>query len=80
MTSNDNPAAVDARSDSVSLSFFGATGTVTGSRYPSEFKAKPRKVFITHGEPVASAALASRFGQELGWDCDIPVRGEKVQL
>ena len=49
-------------------------------RWLSEFKAKPRKVFITHGEPDASAALASRIGQELGWDCYIPVQGEKVQL
>lgn len=49
-------------------------------RWLSEFKAKPRKVFITHGEPDASAALASRIGQELGWDCHIPVQAEKVQL
>lgn len=49
-------------------------------RWLSEFGARPRKVFITHGEPDASNALASRIGQELGWDCHVPTQGEKVWL
>lgn len=33
---------------------------------------KPAQTYITHGEPIASAALADRIRSELGWDCTAP--------
>ncbi len=37
-----------------------------------QFQRPPRKVFITHGEPEAAAALKKRIEKELGWVCEIP--------
>jgi metallo-beta-lactamase family protein len=36
------------------------------------FDGAPRRTFITHGEPTASAALKTRIEQELGWTCELP--------
>ena len=33
---------------------------------------KPRKVFVTHGEPEAADALAVHIGNELGWETIVP--------
>ena len=40
----------------------------------------PEAVFVTHGEPAASQALAKRFTERLGWRCVIPTLGERVAL
>ncbi len=40
----------------------------------------PRKVFVTHGEPAASAALAERFRSRFGWECVLPRLEETVEL
>ena len=40
----------------------------------------PKTAFITHGEPVASQALAERFTSHLGWSCAIPRIEESVTL
>jgi metallo-beta-lactamase family protein len=40
----------------------------------------PRTVFVTHGEPEASRALADRFSTRFGWQCVIPVMDETVTL
>ena len=40
----------------------------------------PRTVFVTHGEPEASRALAERFGARFGWRCVIPTLEETVTL
>ncbi|WP_417461227.1 MBL fold metallo-hydrolase RNA specificity domain-containing protein [Kordiimonas sp.] len=40
----------------------------------------PKTTFVTHGEPEASAALAARIRDELGWHCEIPELGQEVEL
>jgi metallo-beta-lactamase family protein len=40
----------------------------------------PETVFVTHGEPSASQALAARFAARFDWRCVTPVLGERVTL
>lgn len=40
----------------------------------------PRNTFITHGEPPAAQALASRVGSQLGWPCTIPAMEDRIEL
>lgn len=40
----------------------------------------PRTVFVVHGEPAASRALADRMEQELGWTAVVPRLSEKVRI
>ncbi len=40
----------------------------------------PRKVFITHGEPSQSEAMAGHLKTERGWDCHIPALHDTVEL
>lgn len=46
----------------------------------ANFTAAPKKVFITHGEPKASAALKEKIEQRFGWTCELPEYLEKVNL
>jgi metallo-beta-lactamase family protein len=39
-----------------------------------------KKIFLVHGEPAQSAALAKVIGAELGIETVIPERGDKVEL
>ncbi len=49
-------------------------------RWLSGFEAPPRKTFVVHGEPDASDALRHRIQEELGWDCEVPEQGQRVEL
>ena len=40
----------------------------------------PKVVYLVHGEPAASAALAARIRSELGWLAVVPRDGERVRL
>jgi len=40
----------------------------------------PKVVYVVHGEPAASAALAERIRSELGWLAVVPRDGERVRL
>ena len=40
----------------------------------------PRVVYVVHGEPQASAALAGRITDELGWTAVVPRDGERVAI
>ncbi len=40
----------------------------------------PKSVFVTHGEPEASQALAERFGKRFGWRCLVPSLAETITL
>jgi metallo-beta-lactamase family protein len=40
----------------------------------------PHTVYVVHGEPTSSAALASRITQELHWCAIVPRYGERVRL
>jgi metallo-beta-lactamase family protein len=39
-----------------------------------------KKIFVVHGEPAQSAALAVVIKQQFGLECVIPERGETVEL
>ncbi|MRV73706.1 MBL fold metallo-hydrolase [Duganella sp. FT92W] len=41
---------------------------------------KPRRVFVTHGEPEASDTLRRRIAETLGWSVDVPQHGAVVEL
>jgi metallo-beta-lactamase family protein len=49
-------------------------------RWLGGFGKPPKHVFVTHGEPKASAALRDRIRRELGWDCSVPEMGSKAVL
>jgi metallo-beta-lactamase family protein len=40
----------------------------------------PRHTFLTHGEPVASNAMAAHIKARLGWSASVPVYGQRFQL
>lgn len=46
----------------------------------SQSKMKPRKVFITHGEPSAADELRRRLQENFGWNCIVPTYGDQVRL
>ncbi len=48
--------------------------------WAGEAAAVPGTVFVTHGEPEASNALATRFAERFGWRCVVPSLGESVEL
>lgn len=48
--------------------------------WAGEAAASPSTVFVTHGEPEASQALAERFGKLFGWRCVVPALEETVTL
>lgn len=41
---------------------------------------KPKKVFITHGEPNASMTLRDRIRQDLGWNTEAPTMDSSAEL
>ena len=41
---------------------------------------KPRRVFLTHGEPQAADSLAAELRKTRGWEVALPVLGERVEL
>ena len=45
-----------------------------------QFHKRPKKVFITHGEPSASASLKEQIEKKLGWKCKLPAYLDKVEL
>jgi metallo-beta-lactamase family protein len=49
-------------------------------RWAGSMPGRPSRVFLTHGEPEASQALASRLRTELGWQVDVPALGDSVSL
>ena len=40
----------------------------------------PRRVFVTHGEPEAAAAMAGHIHERFGWPIEVPQYGEKFEL
>jgi metallo-beta-lactamase family protein len=40
----------------------------------------PRKVFVTHGEPAQSIAMAEHIKSEYGWETMIPMLDQTVVL
>jgi metallo-beta-lactamase family protein len=46
----------------------------------SRLNAPPRRIFLTHGEPVAADALRRRIDETLHWDCRIPEHLEVAEF
>jgi len=46
----------------------------------SAFEAAPKQTFIMHGEPGSSQALADKINADLGWQTQLPQRGETYVL
>ncbi len=46
----------------------------------SQSKIKPKKVFITHGEPSAADEFRRRLEETFGWQCFVPNGASKVNL
>jgi metallo-beta-lactamase family protein len=42
--------------------------------------AAPRRVFVTHGEPVAADALRQAIEERHGWPCTVPEYRDEVSL
>ena len=49
-------------------------------RWLSSSKARPKTVFVTHGEPNASKALARRIEEEIGARCFVPRLQDRFDL
>jgi metallo-beta-lactamase family protein len=41
---------------------------------------KPRKVFVTHGEPAAADEMRRRLIENFGWECFVPEAEERITL
>lgn len=46
----------------------------------SQSKVKPKKVFVTHGEPAAADELRRRLSEAFSWNCIVPEAGQEVFL
>jgi metallo-beta-lactamase family protein len=40
----------------------------------------PEACYVVHGETTAAGALATRLGDELGWNALVPNEGERVRV
>lgn len=49
-------------------------------RWLKTFERPPRKTYVVHGEPEASAALAASIEKELGWSAEVARDGATVDL
>ncbi len=50
------------------------------TRWLSGMQKPPRRVFVTHGEPEASAAFAKHIGEHFGWQATVPEYQQTVLL
>ncbi|HBC34382.1 MAG TPA: MBL fold metallo-hydrolase, partial [Marinobacter adhaerens] len=41
---------------------------------------KPEKVYVTHGEMVASDVMRKRIRDKFGWDVEVPELFEEVEV
>lgn len=72
---------VDVRAEVRQLS--GASAHADGDElmaWMKSFPWRPRRVFVTHGEPQSADALRQRIERELGWKCEVPDYLETANL
>lgn len=50
------------------------------TRWLSGMEPPPRRVFVTHGEPRASAAFAKHLDERFGWPTSVPAYGDSFIL
>jgi metallo-beta-lactamase family protein len=72
---------VRVRAEIVTLAAFSVHADQDGLvGWLRQLPTEPRSVFVVHGEPEASRALADRIDDELGWLAVVPRLGERVRL
>ncbi len=49
-------------------------------RWLEPLEEAPRRVFTTHGEPEAAAAMAAHIRERFGWTVEVPQYGERVEI
>ena len=49
-------------------------------RWLEGLPAQPRRVFNTHGEPVAAQAMRDHIAERFGWRVEVPKYADKVEL
>ena len=49
-------------------------------RWLSGFQKPPKMIFLTHGEPEGSSAMADHIKEKFGWNVVIPAYGQTVEL
>ena len=49
-------------------------------RWLSGFKQAPKTVYLTHGEPDSSEAMAEHIRDRFGWNVEVPEFGETAEL
>ncbi len=49
-------------------------------RWLEGLQSTPKKVFTTHGEPDAAAAMAQHIRDRFGWNVEVPQYEESVEL
>ena len=71
----------EIRAEVVTITGLSAHGDANDLvRWARSMPGRPNRVFVTHGEPAASEALASRLRDELRWRVDVPAQGDIVAL
>ena len=46
----------------------------------SELKTKPKKVFLVHGENQPADELRIKIKEQYGYDCNVPLMGQEIEL
>lgn len=76
---NGRDVRIHARIESMeNLSAHADSGEIL--RWLGQFRERPQKTFLVHGEPRAAAALKERIAQQLHWDVSVHSYLERVQL
>jgi len=74
-------ANIEVKADCIALhglSGHGDRGELL--RWMDSGERAPERVYLTHGEPEASTALAGRIRHQLGWATTIPHLGDEVEI
>jgi len=72
---------IEIKAEVADLTAFSAHGDSNEiMRWLGGFASPPRRTFVVHGEPAASAALRDRIETSLGWSCTIPIMAESFDL
>jgi metallo-beta-lactamase family protein len=50
------------------------------SNWLGSLESKPERIFITHAEKEGAEGLKAKIKEVYGWDCEIPLLNEKVQI
>ena len=72
---------VPVRADVVELTSMSAHGDYSELiTWLSSIKTKPKRVFITHGEPISANAFRTKLDKHFGWNAEVPEYKEIARL